>query len=186
MDEATSALDSTSERAIQAALKSASAGRTTVMVAHRLATIEDADQIVVLNKGSIVEKGTHAELLAKRNAYFRLVDAQAAPPPPRLDTHSDVSPASAADFKQHKDGPEPDAEAPAAHEQTAPPPQAAYRLWTLIKLVTSLNREEWPLMLWGCLWSVVGGAGNPVNAFLLGKQIMVRADAPPEPRGNIG
>ncbi len=76
LDEATSALDNESERAVQAALKRLQRGRTTVVVAHRLSTIVDADQIVVLERGQVVEHGTHSELLAKRGVYARLYGIQ--------------------------------------------------------------------------------------------------------------
>jgi ATP-binding cassette, subfamily B, bacterial MsbA len=76
LDEATSALDNESERAVQAALKRLQQGRTTVVVAHRLSTIVDADRIIVLEQGKVIEEGTHAELLAKRGVYARLYGMQ--------------------------------------------------------------------------------------------------------------
>ncbi|MBI5006701.1 MAG: lipid A export permease/ATP-binding protein MsbA [Nitrosomonadales bacterium] len=72
LDEATSALDSESERHVQAALETLMQGRTTLVIAHRLSTIEKADRIVVMQKGRIVETGTHAELLAKGGVYSQL------------------------------------------------------------------------------------------------------------------
>jgi subfamily B ATP-binding cassette protein MsbA len=77
LDEATSALDNESERAVQAALKTLQKGRTTIVVAHRLSTIVDADQIVVLERGKVVEQGMHAALLEKQGVYARLYGMQA-------------------------------------------------------------------------------------------------------------
>ncbi|KAA3464350.1 ABC transporter B family member 15-like isoform X1 [Gossypium australe] len=81
LDEATSALDSQSEKAVQDALERVMIGRTSVVVAHRLRTIQNCDQIAVLDKGKIVEKGTHQSLLAKgpTGAYFSLVTLQRRP-----------------------------------------------------------------------------------------------------------
>ncbi|MDE2455643.1 MAG: ATP-binding cassette domain-containing protein, partial [Burkholderiales bacterium] len=71
-DEATSALDSANERAIQAELKSVSQGKTALVIAHRLSTVVDAHEIVVLEQGRVVERGNHAELLAREGAYARM------------------------------------------------------------------------------------------------------------------
>jgi ATP-binding cassette subfamily B (MDR/TAP) protein 1 len=70
LDEATSALDSKSEAAVQLALDRASKNRTTIVIAHRLATIKNADAIVVMNEGKIIEKGTHQELMGLENGYY--------------------------------------------------------------------------------------------------------------------
>jgi ATP-binding cassette, subfamily B, bacterial len=76
LDEATSALDAESERMVQAALESAMKGRTTLVVAHRLATVQQADRILVLDHGKLVEIGTHHELVAKGGVYARLAALQ--------------------------------------------------------------------------------------------------------------
>ncbi|CAN1726186.1 ABC transporter B family member 15 [Linum perenne] len=82
LDEATSALDSKSEKVVQEALDRVMVGRTSVVVAHRLSTIQNCDMIAVLDKGKVVEKGTHSALLAKgsKGVYFSLVSLQRAPP----------------------------------------------------------------------------------------------------------
>ncbi len=76
LDEATSALDTETEQAIQQALHELSIGRTTLVIAHRLATIKDADRIVVVSKKGIIEEGTHDELMNIQNAYYGLYTAQ--------------------------------------------------------------------------------------------------------------
>jgi ATP-binding cassette subfamily B protein len=73
LDEATSSLDTQTEYAVQAELERLSEGRTTITIAHRLSTVRDADQIVVLDKGQIIERGTHEELLERGGAYAALV-----------------------------------------------------------------------------------------------------------------
>jgi subfamily B ATP-binding cassette protein MsbA len=86
LDEATSALDAESERQVQAALERLMAGRTTVLIAHRLSTVRAADRIYVLEAGRVVDQGRHAELVARGGLYSRLaqaqnLDAPAAPEP---------------------------------------------------------------------------------------------------------
>lgn len=91
LDEATSSLDAESEGMIQDALRILCRGRTTFVIAHRLSTVRDADQIIVLDQGSITERGTHQELVGQRGSYFRRYAAQ------RPD--SPDCPAASADYK---------------------------------------------------------------------------------------
>ena len=76
LDEATSALDTESERLVQEALENMMQNRTSIVIAHRLSTIQKADLIVVMQKGQIVEQGTHAALLEKDGMYAKLVSMQ--------------------------------------------------------------------------------------------------------------
>jgi ABC-type multidrug transport system fused ATPase/permease subunit len=76
LDEATSALDAESERMVQAALESAMRGRTTLVIAHRLATVQQADRILVLDQGRVVEEGRHADLVKQGGMYARLAELQ--------------------------------------------------------------------------------------------------------------
>ena len=76
LDEATSALDTESERLVQAALRSLMRGRTTLVIAHRLSTVVDADLIYVIDGGRVIEAGTHAELQRRDGAYARLYKLQ--------------------------------------------------------------------------------------------------------------
>ena len=77
LDEATSALDSESEKLVQEALNKLMRNRTSIVIAHRLSTIQYADEIVVMEKGAIVEKGNHISLMAKNGLYKKLVELQA-------------------------------------------------------------------------------------------------------------
>jgi ATP-binding cassette subfamily B protein len=76
LDEATNALDAESETAVQEALETLMRGRTTLVIAHRLATVKGADRIVVMDGGRIVEEGTHRSLIARNGLYARLAELQ--------------------------------------------------------------------------------------------------------------
>lgn len=95
LDEATSALDTNSEAKVQRALDNASEGRTTIVVAHRLSTIKNADKIVVVHEGQVAEEGTHDQLLALKGHYYALVTAQVGIEEEAVDTFDeDLEPTS--------------------------------------------------------------------------------------------
>ena len=76
LDEATSALDAESEHLVQEALERLMVGRSTLVIAHRLSTVKDADRVLVLDHGTVVERGTHAELVEVEGLYRQLVERQ--------------------------------------------------------------------------------------------------------------
>lgn len=76
LDEATSALDAESESIVQSALENASRGRTTIVIAHRLSTVRNADKIIVMKAGQVMEVGTHETLIEQKGLYHELVHAQ--------------------------------------------------------------------------------------------------------------
>ena len=92
LDEATSNLDTESERLIQRSLRTLMAGRTSFVIAHRLSTIAGADKIVVIDKGRIVEQGTHEELMERSGRYQQMVELQTRPPAEEtVEVHGDAA-----------------------------------------------------------------------------------------------
>jgi ATP-binding cassette, subfamily B (MDR/TAP), member 1 len=192
LDEATSALDTKSESIVQDALDAASQGRTTIVIAHRLSTIKGADNIVVMSEGSIVEQGTHEELVQKQGAYFQLIEAQKLAGEQTSthdnETQPDIHPDAAyTDLAIIESAPG------SLREKTSNltkvfsaksgrGPQGKplkYSLWTLISFIASLNKPEIGIMLIGLLCSILGGSGMPVSALFLGHEISALA-LPPE------
>ncbi|OCK82170.1 ABC transporter-like protein [Lepidopterella palustris CBS 459.81] len=197
LDEATSALDTKSEGVVQAALDRAAQGRTTIVIAHRLSTIKSADNIVVMSEGSIVEQGTHDDLLERRGVYYNLVEAQriaAATESNDLDENTILVEA----YDQNSEKPHgaeviPDdaemvgklhrtktakSESSLALRNKREIPAKEYSLWTLIMLIWSFNKAEWHLMLIGLFWSVIAGGGNPVQAIFFAKSLVALSRPP--------
>ncbi len=121
LDEATSALDTVSERLIQAALEGLMQGRTTIAIAHRLSTILRADLILVYERGRIVERGTHRELLARGGLYARLYHEQ-------FETAAEIAAGAGIDLGRGGPSASPDGERPAGDEAHHPPSAEALRL----------------------------------------------------------
>ncbi|KAI3852458.1 hypothetical protein MKX03_017747 [Papaver bracteatum] len=173
LDEATSALDSESEVLVQRALDQASTGRTTLVVAHKLSTIKNADQIAVVNGGCIVEIGSHSDLITKTNGHYGKMQTQF-----RNDDHEQVSDSHISSVTRSSAHPlnSLTMSSPASflaspfHVDNLPiiptpyPPPSFYRL-------LSMNSPEWKHGLIGGLSAVTFGAVQPVAAITIGGMI---------------
>ncbi|CAI6342525.1 unnamed protein product [Periconia digitata] len=177
LDEATAALDTRSEKVVQEALDKASKGRTTIAIAHRLSTIRNADKIVVMAKGKIVEQGTHDQLIAMQGVYQSLVQAQELSSKiqpqnemtdstitnekgevviekEKLGLTRTVTSKAASIVASNKDGKEQE-----------------YGTFALLKFAWSLNRGEHNQMLIGFGFCIIAGAAPAIQAIFLGNSI---------------
>ncbi|OCT75760.1 ATP-binding cassette sub-family B member 5 isoform X1 [Xenopus laevis] len=184
LDEATSALDTGSEAVVQAALDKASKGRTTVVVAHRLSTIWTADIIVVIEKGSVVEQGTHTELMEKKGLYYSLATTQTvqlsddnetietkengiyekASLIQRFNSHTSL---------KNKNLEEEDEEESSKSKEKDLPNVSFLQ-------IMKLNRSEWPYILLGIIAAGVNGAVYPSFSIFYARVIAVFASNDPE------
>ncbi|XP_046818265.1 multidrug resistance protein homolog 49 isoform X1 [Vespa crabro] len=181
LDEATSALDLHSEATVQRALDAASKGRTTVIVTHRLSTITNADRIVFIKDGKVVEEGTHEELLALGKHYHGLVAADASAAAKAKATASAAKTVTAAKPKTQKAPLKrqfstlsmhshrlslaggSDAGSDAGLEEHEKPYDAP------MSRILGLNKTEWPFNFIGCLAAGTVGASFPAFAVLFGQ-----------------
>lgn len=161
LDEATSALDAESEQTVREAIRSASVGRTTVIVSHRLSSITDADNIIVLSEGRVAERGTHQDLQKQGGIYADLFRSQHKGK--RHDEEEAEKVEVAANIASN-----PVRRAPV---NTAGERQKEASLWSLIKLTASFNRPEAKLLALGLFFSILAGCVGPTLAFLLAKAI---------------
>uniref|UniRef100_A0A674DBD8 ATP-binding cassette, sub-family B (MDR/TAP), member 4 n=1 Tax=Salmo trutta TaxID=8032 RepID=A0A674DBD8_SALTR len=153
LDEATSALDAESETIVQAALDKVRQGRTTIVVAHRLSTIRNADVIAGFQKGEIVELGTHSQLMEKEGVYHTLVTMQV------THTHTLLTPSSNILHLRHHLG---------NSDEEIPPV-------SFLK-VLKLNLPEWPYMVVGVICATINGGMQPLFAVIFSKIIAVFAE----------
>ncbi|KAK9453078.1 P-loop containing nucleoside triphosphate hydrolase protein [Dipodascopsis uninucleata] len=201
LDEATSALDTKSEGVVQDALNVASKNRTTIVVAHRLSTIKDADKIVVMSHGTILETGTHAELMRKEGEYYSLVQAQKielAKSSTIVDSNSD-SELDSEDSSVKSDSTESwekqsEEEANTLRlqrtktgrsissvilsqklEQENLKPEST---WALIMFLTSLTKKENGYLLIGSVCAAINGLGHPAVAILYALCLQAFRDGP--------
>ncbi|KAI4863460.1 P-loop containing nucleoside triphosphate hydrolase protein [Hypoxylon rubiginosum] len=169
LDEATSAIDVRGERIVQAALDKVSQGRTTITIAHRLATIKKADHIIVLQKGQVVEEGTHSGLLTNKDGVYKnLVQAQS------LHLENDEEQpdtlVQAYDTKSEKATSNSEA---AAHTSTGQPTKTkkSRSLASTFPKLLYDQRVYWPLYLVIVASSMATAAGTPIQAWLFAKVI---------------
>ncbi|KAK1522661.1 multidrug resistance protein 3 [Colletotrichum paranaense] len=194
LDEATSALDPTAERKVQASLDNVSKQRTTIMIAHKLSTVQKADKIVVLSRGEVVEQGTHQQLLDLRGAYHELVNAQTLHKceaaaaqagietyEPSEDPYRDDSSADSADDKpvvlsksasrQSYPAAEPVEIEHEAKDEDADVSRKLSIAECLRIIIWKEHWHIWPVWLFGILSSAAGGGLFPAQAVLFGSSL---------------
>uniref|UniRef100_A0A4W5JJ91 ATP binding cassette subfamily B member 4 n=1 Tax=Hucho hucho TaxID=62062 RepID=A0A4W5JJ91_9TELE len=168
LDEATSALDAESETIVQAALDKVRQGRTTIVVAHRLSTIRNADVIAGFKKGEIVELGTHSQLMEKEGVYHTLVTMQV------TYTHTLLTPSSHILHLRHHLGNSViktvshTRDTDKTEDEEIPPV-------SFLK-VLKLNLPEWPYMVVGVICATINGGMQPLFAVIFSKIIAVFAE----------
>ncbi|CAG2053737.1 unnamed protein product [Timema podura] len=165
LDEATSALDTSSEAKVQAALDKASTGRTTIIVAHRLSTIRQADKIVALSDGQVAEQGTHEQLMALKGQYHDLVMAQ-------VNSANQDEPNSVVGRPRYlsvtsdKSVEEDDIR---SITKSFVPEETEKEEKSSMMEVLRLNKQEWPYIMIGCICSIIMGCAFPIFAVLFGE-----------------
>ncbi|KAG1889242.1 P-loop containing nucleoside triphosphate hydrolase protein [Suillus subluteus] len=183
LDEATSALDTRSEVIVQDALDKAAAGRTTITIAHRLSTIKDADCILVMGDGLVLERGTHAELLADENgAYSRLVAAQSLREGHEDDDLDGVISSDGTDLEKprpeellerkstiHSIGS--DLVGQLKEKVGDQAPEGDYGLFYLMRRIAILHRKGLHRYLIGSLFAICNGAAYPASGIIYGQAI---------------
>ncbi len=165
LDEATSALDYESESIVQAALDKARLGRTTIIVAHRLSTICNADIIYAMKDGQIVESGTHNDLMALHGVYYFLTVTQTKVEKTKNDnTKIEYKDSFKQDIVQTKNDNQ--CTIDKVEEKIQDSEASIFR-------ILQLNRPEWFYILIGCLASIVSGGVNPLFSIVFSKIILV-------------
>ncbi|XP_027429467.2 ATP-binding cassette sub-family B member 5 isoform X2 [Zalophus californianus] len=168
LDEATSALDTESESVVQAALEKASKGRTTIVIAHRLSTIRSADLIVTMKDGMVVEKGTHAELIAKQGLYYSLAMSQdikkADEQMESMSTEKSINSVPLCSTNSIKSDLPDKSEESIQYKETSLPEVSLFKIFKLIK-------SEWLSVVLGTLAAVLNGTVHPVFSIIFAKII---------------
>jgi len=175
LDEATSALDPTAERYVQAALDNVSKSRTTIMIAHKLSTVQKADKIIVMNRGRVMEQGSHHDLLMMQGAYYALVNAQ------NLSIQSTEAHAGDEKTTAQEDGLElqkATTEASLVHTarselKSDDDVSRKFSLARCIWIIFKEQRHLWPFFLGGFVASIGAGGVFPAQAVVFSRSILV-------------
>lgn len=180
LDEATSAVDSQTESLVQKALEAVRDRSTIVIIAHRLSTVKNADEIVVMSKGKIIEQGTHAELLALNSAYSRFVKAQTlATKPPEANRGRDVgendgvvclrpSPGGIDGIINRLKSGGTDSRGESKRHDASTSISHNYTLFECIRRVFYLQKDMWPLLTIAWICCVIAGLVYPIQAIIFG------------------
>ena len=169
LDEATSALDNESEAIVQAALDRLHSGRTTLVIAHRLSTVRNADKIVAMEAGSVKETGTHAELMALEGLYYSLVNRQMAGKEEQsreADEDGEVLEKGLVSLKREKSVSK---QVSIKVDKTEGKKSVGRQSrGTLIRRLMAKNKPEWMYIVVGCIFSMCFGALTPLFGSLFG------------------
>ncbi|CAF1024330.1 unnamed protein product [Adineta ricciae] len=166
LDEATSALDNESEKVVQEALRRAAENRTMLIIAHRLSTIRDADKIVVMHQGAIVEEGTHASLTRLQGIYYNLIKQN------KLSETRDILEHHVYMNDESKEKRTSDMIPSKIMVEEEVMNRTTVRentIWTILKI----NKPEWLLLLFGSLIAFINGANQPIGGILLSKMFSI-------------
>ncbi|EPE26984.1 P-loop containing nucleoside triphosphate hydrolase [Glarea lozoyensis ATCC 20868] len=184
LDEATSALDAASEAAVQQALDAAAIGRTTIVIAHRLSTIRNADKIVVMSKGRVIEEGNHESLTEMGGVYANFcqkqgLDFHGAGEETFEDTNKESvhNAATTANSKEKDNGSHISESVCETQDQDATQ-NSGLPLWQALKFIARLNRPELKHMITGLFFSVLAGLGIPIQSIFFAKLLAVLAYPP--------
>lgn len=176
LDEATSALDPKAEGIVQAALDKVSATRTTIMIAHKLSTVKKADKIIVMNQGTVIEQGTHEELLRAEGAYSRLVGTQNLGAGDGGEVEGSEKDASESDHPVSDLEKSRTVESVAASVRSVAKEDDVSRKFSLVKCLSIIlyeRRSLWPLFLCGFLGSLAGGGIFPGQAVIFSRAVLI-------------
>lgn len=175
LDEATSALDPAAEGIVQKALDNVSKSRTTVVIAHKLSTVQKAEKIVVLNKGRVTEQGSHQELLAKRGVYFALVNKEGLE-----EEHEQVDNVPFDDAIETSTSEDTDnsAKDTTPHHFFAPKPtsdgsRTQMTLFQSLGKIMKQQRQLWPFFMGGVLGSIGSGSVFAIEAVIFSRAILL-------------